>query len=79
MWLLYHPQLIRAAKKSAHFRQLFRNQGGQQNVATMLLFLVDNYFKKIGLEETPPVETPATGPAQLVAKCSLIAGGGGGA
>ena len=37
------------------------NQGGQQNVAIMLLYLVDKYFKPLGLEATAPVETPATG------------------
>lgn len=36
-------------------------QGGQQNVTTMLLYLVDKYFRPLNLNAGPPVETPATG------------------
>ena len=36
-------------------------QGGQQNVTTMLLYLVDKYFRPLNLKAEPPVETPATG------------------
>lgn len=37
------------------------NQGGQDNVATMLLYLVDQYFAKTGIQAKPVQETPATG------------------
>ena len=42
------------------------NQGGQDNVATMLLYLVDQYLAKTGIQAKPVQETPATGwPQQL--------------
>lgn len=37
------------------------NQGGQQNVVTMLLYLVDQYLKPTGLQPAPVIETPQTG------------------
>lgn len=36
-------------------------QGGQDNVATMLLYLVDQYLAKTGVKARPLQETPGTG------------------
>ena len=41
------------------------NQGGQDNVATMLLYLVDQYFAKTGIQAKPAQETPSTGVLHL--------------
>ncbi|KAK9915657.1 hypothetical protein WJX75_002261 [Coccomyxa subellipsoidea] len=37
------------------------NQGGQDNVATMLLYLVDQYLGRTGISPQPVQETPPTG------------------
>lgn len=37
------------------------NQGGQDNVATMLLYLVDQYLARTGITPQPVQETPPTG------------------
>ena len=37
------------------------NQGGLENVVTMLLYLVDNYSQPTGLPTQPLLETPPTG------------------
>jgi cobalamin biosynthesis Mg chelatase CobN len=37
------------------------NQGGQDNVATMLLYLVDQYLVPTGIAPKPVQETPPTG------------------
>ena len=37
------------------------NQGGADNVATMLLYLVDQYLVPTGIAPKPVQETPATG------------------
>ncbi|CAL8470018.1 g9560 [Coccomyxa elongata] len=37
------------------------NQGGQDNVATMLLYLVDQYVARTGITPPPVQETPPTG------------------
>eukprot|EP00884_Botryococcus_braunii_P009534 jgi/Botrbrau1/18582/Bobra.0367s0024.1 len=37
------------------------NQGGLDNVSTMLLYLIDQYLIPIGLKPAPVLETPATG------------------
>ncbi|EIE25813.1 hydrogenobyrinic acid a,c-diamide cobaltochelatase, partial [Coccomyxa subellipsoidea C-169] len=37
------------------------NQGGQDNVATMLLYLVDQYLGRTGIAPAPVQETPPTG------------------
>lgn len=37
------------------------NQGGQDNVATMLLYLVDQYLASTGIAPKPLQETPPTG------------------
>ena len=44
------------------------NQGGQDNVATMLLYLVDQYFAKTGIQAKPLQETPATGTSSSPSK-----------
>jgi len=37
------------------------NQGGLENVVTMLLYLVDNYSRPTGISPKPLQETPDTG------------------
>lgn len=44
------------------------NQGGQDNVATMLLYLVDQYFARTGMQARPLQETPSTGAAMKCCK-----------
>lgn len=51
------------------------NQGGQDNVATMLLYLVDQYVARTGITPPPVQETPPTGQSQdlfLESVCSVI-------
>lgn len=43
------------------------NQGGQENVATMLLYLIDQYLMPTGqppkaVQETPPIGRPSSLP-----------------
>ena len=48
------------------------NQGGADNVATMLLYLVDQYLAPTGIAPKPVQETPNTGartPLPLLAVC----------
>ena len=44
------------------------NQGGLENVATMLLYLVDNYSRPIGVPTQPLLETPPTGQLSHITK-----------
>ncbi|KAK9800208.1 hypothetical protein WJX73_009512, partial [Symbiochloris irregularis] len=37
------------------------NQGGLENITTMMLYLVDSYFFRTGAKPTAPLETPSTG------------------
>ena len=51
------------------------NQGGRDNVATMLLYLVDQYLAPTGIPPKPVQETPPTGkraPPQSAARCRNI-------
>ena len=65
------PRLIkyslwRAGQKARDLRNWltvygYWNQGGRDNVATMLLYLVDQYLAPTGIAPAPVQETPATG------------------
>lgn len=46
------------------------NQGGLENITTMMLYLVDAYFFKTGSRAAAPVETPSTGKSDLA--CSVF-------
>lgn len=62
------PQLLRfiPGKKARDLKNWltiygYWNQGGLDNVVSMFVYLVDQYFKTTGIRAAPPVETPATG------------------